>query len=104
MMNPLRRPELRALTPILEEFAMSRNIAQLNHKPTRHQSGCNSSLLDLFLTNIPERATNIENFTNITSEHEGVSMILHTKTQIKKPKSRVLDATRMLPLTSYSPL
>ena len=84
--DPLRRPEVRALTPILEDIMMSQNIAQLNFIPTRHQNGCNSSLFDLFLSNIPERISNVENFTNITSEHEGVSMILHTKTQIKKTK------------------
>ena len=102
--DPMRRPDLRALIPIWEDFTMTNNLAQLNHKPTRHQSGCNSSLLDLFLTNVPERATNIENFNNITSEHEGVSMILHTKSQIKKPKSRVIRRYENATFETMQPL
>merc|ERR1711954_258739 len=88
--NPCNRPDVRALTPILEELMMTKNLAQMNFKPTRHQNGCKSSLLDLFLMNIPDRMTNIENFVNTLSEHEGVKSISQTKSQVKIPKSRVI--------------
>ena len=45
--DPCSRPELKTLTHILEDFLLSQNMAQINFKPTRHQVGCNSSLLDL---------------------------------------------------------
>merc|ERR1711954_511778 len=88
--NPCNRPDIKALTPILEELMMTKNIIQMNHKPTRHQVGCKSSLLDLFRTNIPDRMTNIENFVNTLSEYEGVKCTLQTKSQVKIPKSRVI--------------
>ena len=88
--NPLSRPELKALTPILEDFFATNNLSQLNWKPTRHQAGCNSSLLDIFASNIPERISEIENFYNTMSEHEGVSCTVLTKTPVKEAKSILL--------------
>merc|ERR1711954_627910 len=83
--DPLSRPDMRALTPVLEDYLMDASMVQVNWKPTRHQQGCRSSLLDLFLTNIPERVTNVENFVNTLSEHEGVRCTLQTKSIIKNP-------------------
>merc|ERR1711954_349526 len=88
--NPLSRPELKALTPVLEDFMATCNLSQLNWKPTRHQAGCNSSLLDIFISNIPERISGIENFYNTMSEHEGVMCTILTKTPIKETKSILL--------------
>ena len=47
--------------------------------------GENLSLLDLFFSNKPELIDGVKNFMNITSEHEGVLINLHTD----KPKSQV---------------
>ena len=56
----LLRPELRALYPVLDDFLLYSSITQLNTRPTRHQIGHNSSLLNLFLANIPNRITNVD--------------------------------------------
>ena len=74
--NPCQRPELKALTPILEDMMASLNLVQMNHKPTRHMIGQKSSLLDLILTSIPERILNVENFLNTLLEHEGVRCVV----------------------------
>merc|ERR1711954_298679 len=87
--DPCSRPDLKALTPYLEDFMMTHNMTQINHRPTRHQIGSKSSLLDLFLSNIPQRITTTENVLNTLSEHKGVKICLHTKTEIKQPKSSI---------------
>merc|ERR1711954_462734 len=56
----------------------------------RYQAGCNSSLLDIFLSNIPERISGIDNFYNTMSEHDGVMCTVLTKTPIKEAKSILL--------------
>merc|ERR1711954_538475 len=66
---------------------ISTNLHQLNHKPTRHQVGNRSSLLDLYLSNVPQRVSNMENIMNTTSEHEGVRCILLLKSSIRQGKS-----------------
>ena len=81
--DPCQHPEIKALNPILEDLLMTQNLSQMNFKPTRHQVGCKSSLLDLFISNIPEMITNIKKFLNTMSEHEGGKRTIHTKTLIK---------------------
>jgi len=71
----------------LEDFLMTQNLAQMNFKPTHHQVGCKSSLLDSFISNIPGRITNVEKFLNTMSEHKGVKCTIHTKTQINTQKA-----------------
>ena len=66
--DPCSRPELRALTPLFEDMLIKCDLHQLNKKPTRHMVGQRSSLLDLFLSNIPQRISNLENILNTTSE------------------------------------
>ena len=46
-----------------------------------------SSLLDIYLCNFPERAKNAENFLNTLSEHEGVRVVIHPKSDIKSPNT-----------------
>ena len=65
--DPLLRPDLRALTPVLEDYLIDSSMLQINHKPTRHQLGSRSSLLDLFLTNVPDRIVDIDNVLNTLS-------------------------------------
>lgn len=51
--DPLKCPELCALTPILENFMMDHGMTQTNHKPTQHEIGQKRSILDLIISNIP---------------------------------------------------
>ena len=66
------------------------NMVQVNFKPTRHQVGCKSSLLDLYLTNIPDRLKNVSNFLNTLSEHEGVRVFVNVKSKVRQQKSFIL--------------
>merc|ERR1711954_307349 len=102
--NPLARPELKALTPILEDFMTTCNMTQLNWLPTRHQAGCNSSLLDIFLSNILERISGIKNFYNTMSEHEGVMCTLMTKTPVKEVKSILLRDYKLATFDIIQPM
>merc|ERR1711954_328339 len=83
-------------------------MAQLNFRPTRQQAGGNSSLLDLFLSNILERIKNVDNFYNTLSEHEGVKCRLITKSPVKIVKSTIFrDYTNatfnlMMPMVNKS--
>ena len=86
----LSRPELKALTPILEDLMLTENISQLNFKPTRHQTGCKSSLLDLYLSTIPERIKNVENVMNTLSGHEGIRCVVQLKGDFRKANSFAL--------------
>ena len=85
--DPLSRPDLRALTPVLEDYLMDSSMVQLNHKPTRHQLGSRSSLLDLILTNVPDRVVDVDNVLNTMSEHQGVICTLLTKTPANYQKA-----------------
>lgn len=40
-------------------------------------------MLDVFLVDKPERASNIKNVVNILSEHEGVFMLYEVKVQLR---------------------
>merc|ERR1711954_474193 len=71
---------------------------------TRHQTGCNLSLLDLFLSNIPERASGVRNFYNAMSEHEGVMCTLLTKTPIMPAKSMLLRDYRLATFEVMQPM
>ena len=83
---------------------LSENIKQLNFEPTRHQAGVNSSLLDLYLANILERIKNIENFTNTSSEHDGVRCVLHLKGDISVSRSYLYRDYRMCTFNNVQPL
>ena len=85
--DPMSRPEIRALNPLLEDLMLSADLQQINFKPTRHQMGNKSSLLDLFLTNIPQRISNIENVLNTTSEHQCVKCVILLKSSIRQSQS-----------------
>merc|ERR1711954_482927 len=80
------------------------NLSQLNWKPTHHQAGCNSSLLDIFISNIPERISGIENFYNTMSEHEGVMCTILTKTPIKEAKSILLRDYKLARFVIIQPM
>ena len=79
-------------------------MRQLNFKPTRHRVGNLSSLLDLVFSNIPERITNIENFFNTLSEHEGVRCVVHTKSQVRAPNTFILRDYNLCTFNNLQPL
>ena len=87
--DPLSRPELRALAPIWEECITDNNLIQQNFKDTWHMPGRRSSLLDLFYSSKPELISNIENTTNLLSEHDGVSLNINTKEAQLKPQYEI---------------
>ena len=84
------RPDLRVITPIMDEIINRNNLAQLNFDSTWHRPGKKSSLLDLFYTDRPERVSNVQNVTNICSEHDGVSMTYDMKVCIRSPQFQVI--------------
>ena len=84
--NPSSRPELKRLIEALVEFQTKHNVGQLNHKATRHRMNQRSTLIDLFLSNCPEKCTKIVNGTNTTSEHDFVTMTLTKEKVIKSPQ------------------
>ena len=61
----------------------------MNFKPTRHRFDCKSSLLDMFLANIPLKCSNVRNMCNLISDHDGVSMFIHFKDFTPKVKSYI---------------
>merc|ERR1711954_467709 len=66
--------------------------------------GCNSSLLNIFMSNIPERITGIKNFYNTMSEHEGVMCNILTKTPAKEVKSILLRDYTLATYNNIQPL
>ena len=80
---------MRALAPIWEECISDNNLIQLNFKDTWHMPGKRSSLLDLFYCTKPELVSNVDNTTNLLSEHDGVNLHIHTKEPEIKPQIEV---------------
>ena len=72
--NPLSRAELKDLIPLFEDFIEVNNVTQLNWLPTRFRANQKPSTLDLYITNIPKKTKDIRNVSNITSEHQGVTV------------------------------
>merc|ERR1711954_623272 len=54
-----------------------------------HMPGKRSSLLDLFYCTKPELISNVENTTNLLSEHDGVNLHIHMKEPELKPQIEV---------------
>merc|ERR1711954_299442 len=75
-----------ALAPIWEECISDNNLIQLNFKDTWHMPGKRSSLLDLFYCTKPELISNVENTTNLLSEHDGINLHINTKEAQLKPQ------------------
>ena len=59
--DPMGRDELKDLIPLLEDFMEDQNMTLLNKVPTRHHAHHRSSLLDLYITNCPQKIYNIQN-------------------------------------------
>merc|ERR1711954_522602 len=76
----------------------------MSWEPTCHKAGCNYSLLDIYLTNIPERITGVRNFYNTMSEHDGVSCTLLTKTPVMAAKSALIRDYRLAKFEIMQPL
>ena len=55
--NPLYRPEVKALQPIIERISVNHGIKRLNHEPMRFFVGQRLSLLDLCMANYPDNIT-----------------------------------------------
>ena len=80
----------------------------LKLKPTRYRQGQRPTLIDLILSNSPERIENIENVINHTSEHQGVMFTIEIKevtTNVQFCKTwdkRLLNAENILPMIENS--
>ena len=48
------------------------NLTKLNWKPTQHRTNHRSTLLDIYITNKPEKFAFTENLPNFSGEHEAV--------------------------------
>ena len=85
--DPLSRGDVKALTEILEETMEECNLVQMNWENTRHWRG-RDSLLDLFLTNIPKKIDTIKTERCQIADHSSVSLQIHAKDIIRRPKMR----------------
>ena len=94
--NPMDCYDIKLLIPRLEDFLEENRVAQLNFKATRHQTGQRSTLLDLWLSNCPEKCTEMKNIVNISSQHEGVKLILKIKGAIVKKQFAVVRSFKRL--------
>ena len=67
-----KRPDLRVLMPVFNKCLARNDLAQINFLNAWHTLGRRSSLIDLFLTNKPQKITEVRNEVNILSDHEAV--------------------------------
>ena len=79
------RPELKALTPILEEFLNNEAFSIMNQEFTRFQSNCRPSTIDHIITNIPGHIDNVRTLPGIISDHKIISCLLHTEILTQHP-------------------
>merc|ERR1711954_293953 len=91
-------------TPLFEDMLISCDLHQLNKKPTRHMVGQKSSLLDLFLSNIPQRISNLENILNTTSKHEGVKCLIGLNSSIRQCRTFIQRDYRSCNFNVMQPL
>ena len=63
--NPDQRHDIKDLIPILDNFLADNRVAVLNSDVTRHKAGKRSTLLDLFMSNVPEKCSNWKNIPNL---------------------------------------
>ena len=80
----MSRPDLRVITLLFDEAVNKTELAQLNFLNTWHRVGKRSSLLDVFLSNKPHRATEIVNVENMMSEHERILLQLDCKASMRQ--------------------
>ena len=88
--NLMDRYNLKLIIPKQEDFLEDSKLAQMNFKAMRHQRGQQSSLLDLWITNFPDKCSEIGNLTNLSSEHEGVKMTVRVKGAIIESQFTVI--------------
>ena len=73
--DPINRPDLKDLYPLLDDLITNNALTQLNTKPTR--IGHKSSLLVLLITNCPNKVNEVTQYPNSLSEHEAVEVKFH---------------------------
>ena len=74
----MSRQEFKALRPIWDQCMLDCGFVQMNFKDTWHMTGKRSSLTYLYYCTKPEMVSGINNVTNLLSEHDGVTLNLHT--------------------------
>ena len=85
--DPLKRPDIKALIEILEATMKDCSLVQMNWENTRHWFG-KDSLVDLFLTNIPQKVNIIKTERCQVADHLTVSLQIHAKDLWRRPKIR----------------
>ena len=95
--DPLSRPNLKELYPLLDDFIISNNLTQMNCKPTRHRHGQKLSLLDLFITNCSNKVNGVQYVLNsllpstmansIISDISNIINLLSLETRVQLKKS-----------------
>ena len=88
--DPMSRQEIKALSPIWDQCMLDCGLVQMNFKDTLHMPGKRLCLLDLYYCTKPEMVSDINNVTNFLSEHDGVTLNLHTKIIRYRPQSEVI--------------
>ena len=93
--DPLKRPDIKALTEVLETTMEECSLVQMNWENTRHWCG-KESLLDLFLTNIPQKINTIKTERCQIADHSTVSLQIHAKDLWRRPKIRKIRDWRKI--------
>ena len=69
---PHQRYDIKETLPKMEELISKHNLTLLNWKPTCFMSGQVPSLLDLFITSVPNKFSNTTYVNTLASKHFGV--------------------------------
>ena len=86
--DPLKRGDVKAVTDILEETMSKSGLYQMNWAHTRHEKNCSSSILDLILTNVPNKLDSISAKVNIISDHSLIYAHVHCSNIVRQPQFR----------------
>ena len=71
------------------EFININYFMLVNHEPTRHWSGTESSLIDFFVTNSVNHIDNVITKHSCIADHGLVSVLYHTEIILEKPQFRM---------------
>ena len=106
--DPMSRPELRALQPVLDDLILTNSLTLMNTEPTRHMRGQKSSLLDLVLVSDEYKIKGLKNLKTGLSDHDGVIFSYLVKSLVNKPQFTIsrdysqITASNLMPLIDNS--
>ena len=78
--------KLKNIIKMLLDLMNTYNIAQINHKNTRHTNHKAPSCIDHMYTNAPNKISDVNTYVDSSSDHSIVSAYYNTSAPIYKPK------------------